>query len=295
MLETPPSEPVSPWTRHRDELFVALQRMTPHHSLSRLVAGLAESRRPWLRNALIGMAMKRYRIDLSDALVEEPSDYRTFNEFFTRRLKPDARPVDDNPLSLTAPADGVISQAGAIRDGQLIQAKGKYFSVDSLLGFDREICDRFRHGAFTTIYLAPGDYHRVHMPVAGTLQKTRYVPGSLFSVNTATAAGIDNLFTRNERLNCLFDTPQGPVAVVLVGAMLVAGIETVWQQNFTPGHLEERSFADELLLAKGDELGLFKFGSTVVVLTAGDVAWRDGLTSGRERCRVGEPLGVFNA
>ncbi|WIO75017.1 archaetidylserine decarboxylase [Porticoccaceae bacterium LTM1] len=281
----------------RGECFAALQRLVPQHGLSRLTARLAESETPWLKNMLIKGFIKKFDIDLSEARYQSLESYDCFNEFFTRQLKPDLRPVDSNPDSIASPADGTVSQIGAIDDGRVIQAKGKHFSTTELLG-STDDADFFNDGRFTTIYLSPKDYHRVHMPVNGTLLHTRYIPGDLFSVNNDTAEHIPNLFARNERLVCLFETDFGKVAVVMVGAMLVAGIGTVWQKSYppNPGVIEETLFNedDAPTLAKGEEMGHFNFGSTVILLfEAESMDWLDSINSG-EGTQMGQQIGLKN-
>lgn len=219
----------------RDKLFVTLQYLIPQHALSRLVGMLARSEVPWIKTTFINLFMKRFGIDLSEAQIEDPDQFETFNAFFTRALKPDARPLEaSDAADIACPADGAVSQLGAIRANQVFQAKGHDYSLYDLLGGDSALASEFTNGQFATIYLSPRDYHRVHMPVTGTLRETRYVPGDLFSVNEATANGVPNLFARNERLVCIFDTERGPAAVILVGAMIVAGIETVFSGQVTP-------------------------------------------------------------
>lgn len=279
---------------HRDELFIALQRLLPQHTCSRLLGKLAESENAWLKNFLIEQAIRHYDIDLDDAVENDANDYRSFNDFFTRRLKADARPIDANPASIVSPADGAISQIGAIREGRIFQAKGHDFSTATLLGCDAQTASRFSGGSFATIYLSPRDYHRVHMPFAGTLVETRYIPGNLFSVNDTTAAHVDSLFARNERLSCLFKTDQGLMAVVMVGALFVAGIETQWQKSFAPGKLQTRRFNGEVKLRKGDELGAFKFGSTVIVVSEQSVIWNTEFRAAAS-CRMGEVMGLYGA
>jgi len=285
--------PASPWKRHRDELFIALQRLLPQHGCSRLLGKLAESETPWLKNWLIQQAMGHYGIDLAEAEESDPRAYRSFNHFFTRRLKADARPIDTNPAAIASPADGAISQIGAVREGRIFQAKGHDFSTATLLGCNAQTASRFSGGSFATIYLSPRDYHRVHMPVSGTLVETRYIPGNLFSVNDTTANHVDSLFARNERLSCIFKTEQGLVAVVLVGALFVAGIETRWQKSFAPGKPHSRRFDGEVSLAKGEELGAFKFGSTAIVVSEKPVTWNPDFNA-ESICRMGEAMGLYS-
>ncbi|KZY38110.1 phosphatidylserine decarboxylase, partial [Alcanivorax sp. HI0044] len=270
----------------RDKLFVTLQYLVPQHGLSRLVGMLARSEVPWIKTTFINLFMKRFGIDLSEAQIEDADRFPTFNAFFTRALKPDARPLEasgDNEIA--CPADGAVSQLGAIRANQVFQAKGHDYSLYDLLGGDSALASEFTNGQFATIYLSPRDYHRVHMPFTGTLRETRYVPGDLFSVNEATANGVPNLFARNERLVCIFDTEQGPMAVILVGAMIVAGIETVFSGQVTP--LPKQVVTTDYLrtapitLEKGEELGRFLLGSTVVMLfPEGKAGFEDNLKAG---------------
>lgn len=249
------------------ECFAALQRLVPQHAFSRLVARLAEAESPWLKNLLIRRFIHAYNVNLDEPISTNPSDYRTFNAFFIRQLKPDARPIDSHPSAIVSPADGVVCQLGSIRDNRLIQAKGIDYSASRLLGEDAANLGNFSNGEFATIYLSPSDYHRVHAPLDGKLLFSRYIPGKLFSVNAATTTHINNLFTRNERLVTVFDTAVGKCALVMVGAMLVAGIASVWHGRYQPGLLIEKDHREENLnVEKGAELGQFYFGSTVILL-----------------------------
>ena len=254
---------------HRAELFAALQRLLPKHLLSRLVAKLAESTYRPLKNYLIKRAIKTFDINMQEALSDNLDDYQHFNAFFTRELKPGVRPLDSSANTVSCPADGVISQAGKISINKILQAKNHDYSVQQLVGNSVQ-GEHYLNGTFATIYLSPKDYHRVHIPADGQLLSTRYIPGELFSVNQQTADTIPNLFARNERLVCEFQSEQlGRFSVILVGAMLVAGIETVWSgmEKPGPGVIRETDFSDQnLSFAKGDEMGRFKFGSTVILL-----------------------------
>ena len=198
--------------------FVLLQYLLPQHALSRFVALFAEG--SFLKNALIKTFIRRYRVDLSEALISDPAEFASFNAFFTRELKPSARSIEDAGDSFVCPADGTISQLGNISNDQLLQAKGRHYSVVDLLGGDTELAEQFLDGSFATIYLSPRDYHRVHMPLAGRLDRMIYIPGKLFSVNAQTTAAVPNLFARNERVVCLFQSDAGPMALILVGAMM---------------------------------------------------------------------------
>ena len=271
--------------------FIWLQHALPQHALTKFAGRAAASRRPWLRDRLISRFARTYGIDMSEA--ERPlGSYDSFNDFFTRSLKPGARPLADASEHVLSPADGAISQLGRIEQGRIFQAKGHAYTARELLGDDAEEAARFEHGDFATIYLSPRDYHRVHMPVAGKLVGTTYVPGDLFSVNTQTAGGVANLFARNERLVCLFDTDLGRVASVMVGAMIVAGIETVWGGR-VEGHGRKlvRSVEGEgTNYEAGEEMGRFLLGSTVVLLfEEGRVAFADELSAGSP-VRMGQVL-----
>jgi phosphatidylserine decarboxylase len=277
-------------------LFVVLQYLVPQHLLSRLIGKLAASEVPWIKNPFINWFRQRYGVDMSEALDPEPAHYASFNAFFTRALRPGVRPIDIAPNAVVSPADGVISQLGAIEGDRIFQAKGQHYSARELLGGDAELATLFADGDFATIYLSPRDYHRVHMPVEGKLLRTIYVPGDLFSVNQTTAANVPRLFARNERLVCLFDTPFGPMASVMVGAMIVAGIDTVWSGQEAPLRRQVRTaYFDRtpvaVALDKGAEMGRFKLGSTVVLLFAkGRMRWRDDLAADLP-LRMGERIG----
>ncbi|MCY1485126.1 Phosphatidylserine decarboxylase proenzyme [compost metagenome] len=280
----------------KDRLFILSQYLLPHHLLSRLIGCAAECRAPWFKDRLIPWFARRYQVDMSEARVEELSAYEHFNAFFTRELKDGARPLDSDPDSILSPADGAISQLGPIEHGRIFQAKGHSYSLMELLGGDAERAAPFMGGDFATVYLSPKDYHRVHMPLAGTLREMVYIPGRLFSVNQLTAEQVPELFARNERVVCLFDTERGPMAVVLVGAMIVASIETVWAGLVTPPKRELKTFRyDEAArarvhLKKGAELGRFKLGSTAIVLFGpGQVDWADHLGA-TSPVRMGERL-----
>jgi phosphatidylserine decarboxylase len=213
-------------SRLKKDLFIKAQSLVPQHQLSRVVGKLAESENLLVKTAVIQAFKSKYGIDLSIAQQADALKYKSFNEFFTRALKDGVRVVDNAQDSIVSPADGAISQIGSIDDGEVFQAKGQSFSVEKLIG-DPQLAQPFKHGQFATVYLSPRDYHRVHMPLTGRLTETLYIPGELFSVNQVTAENIPSLFARNERMVCLFDTELGRMAVVLVGAMIVAGIETV--------------------------------------------------------------------
>ena len=263
---------------HQAELFVALQRLLPQHALSRLIARAAESKMPWLKNRLIERAIAAFDINIDEAESSDLDDYENFNSFFTRALKDGARPIDQDSRRSGLTRRWRSEPSWANYQERIIQAKGSDYSAGRLLG-NTEEAKLYTDGAFTTIYLSPKDYHRVHMPIAGTLISTRYIPGDLFSVNDKTAQALPGLFARNERLVCQFDSELGQFALVFVGAMLVAGIETVWGGFETPGRGAVRN-ADfsgrDLSFDKGEEIGRFKFGSTVILLFQRDkIDWQD--------------------
>jgi len=272
--------------------FSLLQYPLPHHAISRLIGKLAQCDNPWVKDTLIKAFIKRFNVDMSQALEPNPTAYATFNDFFTRALKADARPLGDGILS---PADGVLSQYGRLQAGQLVQAKGHTYSAQTLLGGDTALAEEFLGGSFATVYLSPRDYHRVHMPVTGTLREMIYVPGRLFSVNQATATYVPGLFARNERLVCIFDTEHGPMAMVLVGAMIVAAIETVWSGQVTPlsGHPQRIPFGQPITLEKGAEMGRFKLGSTVVMCFAKPVNFTERPLA--TLVSMGESLGAISS
>jgi len=251
--------------------FVALQYLLPHRLLSSLALRIARIETPWFKNAMIGFIAKRFGVDWGEAASTEINDYRHFNAFFTRALKPGARPLPDDATAIVMPADGRISQCGPIRYGRLFQAKGFEFSAEELLA-DAALGKTFDGGVFATIYLSPRDYHRVHMPFAGRLLETRHVPGRLFSVGTSTVAQVPRVFARNERLVCVFETSFGPMAVVMVGALLVSGVETVWNGVEIPAYADRvitrdyRQTSAPITLERNAEMARFNYGSTVIVL-----------------------------
>lgn len=263
------------------------QYCLPQHFFSRLVGLFAESRNEALKNWLIKKFIRLYKVDLSIAEKSDPNAYNTFNEFFTRALKQDARSIVSGEQEIACPVDGSISQIGDIKNSQLIQAKNHNYSLQELLAGNNQLAQEFNNGQFTTLYLGPKDYHRVHMPLKGTLQSMIYVPGKLFSVSNSTADSIPNLFARNERVVCSFDTIAGPMVMVLVGAMLVASIETVWAGVVTPQkkrRVESWDYTSEnIVIEKGEEMGRFQFGSTVILLFAENViSWEQDLCCGSD-------------
>lgn len=277
------------------KLFAALQYLTPQHVLSRAAGWLANTEIKSIKDPFTRWFVEKYGVNMLEAKETDYTAYRTFNDFFTRELKEDARPIVAGESSLACPADGAISQLGSIHNGRIFQAKGHDYSLLELVGGNPELAAEFDNGHFATVYLSPKDYHRVHMPIAGTLRSMTYVPGQLFSVNTVTAENVPRLFARNERLVCVFDTAAGPMAMILVGAMIVAGIETVWTGQVTPHRREVRStnYLDNapIHLEKGEEMGRFKLGSTVIMLFGADqVRWLDALEA-ESPVQMGEHFG----
>ncbi|MGB6976819.1 MAG: archaetidylserine decarboxylase [Gammaproteobacteria bacterium] len=261
------------------KLSVFWQYLLPQHALSRLVGKAAKCRCPWFKNLFINWFIRRYQVNMQDAVEPNPENYPDFNSFFVRALRADVRPLAADENHVICPVDGCISQIGIIHEETLLQAKNHHYSLSALLGGNPKKATLFRQGSFATLYLAPKDYHRVHMPFTGQLTEMFYVPGRLFSVNPVTTEYVPDLFARNERVVCLFDTQIGPMAVIMVGAMIVASIETVWGGTITPStgrivqHWDYRN--NELIeLPRGAELGRFKLGSTVIVLfSANRIRW----------------------
>lgn len=281
-------------------LFIALQYLLPQHLLSRFVGTLARLHTG--RVLLMRAFIKRYHVDMSEAIVSNLEDFQNFNAFFTRALHPGLRPLASAPGAILCPADGAISQLGPIDADRLFQAKGHHYTVAELLGGDTARAEQFHGGVFATVYLSPRDYHRVHMPLTGRLLSMTYVPGKLFSVNKATADNVPRVFARNERVVCLFATEAGPMAVVLVGAMIVAAIETVWAGQVCPGAVQKKGFTEDyssrqppVELQGGAEMGRFKLGSTAIVLFGpGAVELAPGL-SADSPVRMGQLLGQRHA
>ncbi|WP_367109690.1 archaetidylserine decarboxylase [uncultured Psychrobacter sp.] len=272
-------------------LFTTIQQFVPQQKLSKIAGRLAASRHPVVKRAFIRSFAKAYGVSLDEYERQSFNAYESFNDFFTRELKDEARAIDPTANGIVSPADGIISQLGQIDDSKLLQAKGRHYDIGQLLA-DSSDGHYFADGSFATIYLAPSNYHRVHMPFAGTLTKTRYVPGTLFSVNNTTAANVPDLFARNERLVCLFDTQYGKAAVVMVGAMIVAGIESVATGKIVrTDDIQEAEH--NMKLEKGDELGRFYLGSTAIVILPKEAKadWLNGLHA-NSVVQMGQLLGV---
>jgi phosphatidylserine decarboxylase len=249
-----------------DRLSVLPQYLYPKQAITRIAGKLANAKAGRATTAFIRWFVGHYGVNMSEAAEPDIARYPTFNAFFTRALRPGARPVAD--ADFICPVDGAISQFGAIDDDRIIQAKNHHYSIAALVGGDRDLAAHFQHGSFATLYLSPKDYHRIHMPCAGRLTRMIFVPGALFSVNPVTARGVPELFARNERVVCVFETEHGPFVLVLVGATIVGSMETVWHGIVNPPgarDVKEWRYQDRVF-GKGDEMGRFLLGSTVVLL-----------------------------
>ncbi len=253
-----------------EKLKITLQYILPKHFVSVMAGYLANVKTPWFKSLFITKFAKAYNIDMSPAVEPDLTKYACFNDFFTRAIKPETRPIDDADNAFCSPVDGAMSQFGKIEEGRIVQAKNHHYSVLELLGGDKQIADFLEQGEFCTIYLAPKDYHRIHMPCDGELISMSHVPGQLFSVNPLTAQNVPRLFARNERVVNIFETKFGKMALVLVGATIVGSIETTWAGNITPPSRKEvrrwKYNPREVSIKKGKEMGRFKLGSTVVLL-----------------------------
>ena len=248
-----------------------LQFLLPQHLLSRLMFRFARIQSPWIKNSFTSWFVSKYKVNLNEALLEDIDEYKHFNDFFTRALKDGSRPISDSQL--VSPVDGLVSQYGSIKDSLIVQAKGKKYSVESLLA---ENSKNDLYTSFVTIYLSPKDYHRIHMPLDGSLKSMKYIPGNLFSVNQRTVDDIDQVFARNERLVCYFDSEYGEIALVMVGAIFVGSMETSWEGQITPPYNKSvKTFeydSHQIKLSKGEELGRFNMGSTVILLLPRNVS-----------------------
>ena len=274
-----------------DRLAVLPQYLLPKQALTRLAGCLASARLGWLTTRLASLFARRYGIDMTEAAEPDFAAYASFNDFFTRALKPGARPLA--AADWLCPVDGAISQFGAIESGQVFQAKGHTYSGTALLGGDATLAADFEEGSFATLYLSPRDYHRIHMPCDGRLKRMIHVPGELFSVNPQTARGVPGLFARNERVVCMFETAQGPMALVLVGATIVGSMATVWHGVVNPprpGKIREWTYEDQdIRLRRGEEMGRFLLGSTVVMLFPQKLAFNPAWQPGKS-LRMGEAM-----
>jgi phosphatidylserine decarboxylase len=282
-----------------DQLFARLQKVLPQHLLSRGMHALARSRQPAVRNLVLRTVLHAYpQIDMHEALQPDPFTYESFNAFFTRELRPGARPIATEAHALVSPVDGTVSQLGRPNAGALLQAKGMQYTCAGLLA-DGPAAARYQGGSFACLYLAPYNYHRIHMPCDAVLRATRYVPGQLFSVNAATVRAVPDLFARNERVVCDFDTDDGPLCLVLVGALFVGSIETVFAGEINPppvrgGKVRMIDSGVGRTFRRGEELGRFNMGSTVIVLSGAAAAFAPRVEPG-EPVRLGQLLARFGA
>ena len=278
-----------------DAIRVWPQYILPQHGLSKLMYRLARSRfKPW-KSLMINSAVRLYRVDMREAGKEKAADYVSFNDFFTRHLKPGARTWHLDETNIISPVDGAISQIGRLAGGALIQAKGRRYRLHQLLATDDKMSERFKDGCYVTLYLSPRDYHRIHMPVSGRLIKSVYVPGRLFAVNNASVRGVDNLFAANERFISLFETGSGLLAQIMVGAIFVGSLQTVWLGQITPAEKREltvREYKDQTItLKQGQEFGHFNMGSTVILIFEKDkIEWLRELRN-NDAVEVGQILG----
>ena len=274
-------------------LRVGLRTLLSQRWLCALIYRVARTENRWIKNALIRWFSKRYDVDASEAALTSTDDFPTFNAFFTRALKAGARPIDGSKRSIVSPADGRLTEFGTIDDGSLVQAKGLEYPIEDLLGEERAALNQFVGGRFAAVYLAPRDYHRVHSPVTGRLICTRYIPGRRFAVNEATASVVDRLFCRNERIVCWFEGEFGRTAVVLVGALNVSSISTAELGEVRSGRAGLWQEPEPIAYGKGDEIGRFNLGSTVIVLfPRGTVVWGEALVRGQP-LRMGMPIGML--
>ena len=280
-------------------LFILFQYLVPKKFISELIGFFAKSQNYYIKTFFIKIFQKTYNVNLKEAIYEDVELYPSFNSFFTRELKPESRLLDKNIQSIISPADGVVSQIGKINSGKIVQAKGVCFNALSFLGNDKEYFKKFKEGFFATIYLSPKDYHRVHMPIDGKLNQMIYIPGKLFSVNKITTRTVKNLYSINERLVCFFDTARGPMSVVLVGAMIVSGITVQWEKDNCFNKRKIQKFVypsigkDSVFLKKGEEIGRFMLGSTVVICFGKNkVNWSNNI-SVNSVVKMGQRIGKF--
>ncbi len=276
-------------------LFIALQHIIPQHLLSKMMWRLTRCEYRWFLNILLPLFIRQFKVNMDEAKNSDWRSYSSFNDFFTRELNESAREIASDEKIISSPVDGAVSQLGKIKDDLIFQAKGHAYSLTQLLGDSKKLTKIFKNGQFNTIYLSPKDYHRIHMPVEGTLKEMIHVPGQLFSVNPTTVNNVPALFARNERVICLFDTPVGEMAMILVGAIFVGSIETVWHGEVTPPTAKEiRNWLydeEKLHYAKGEEMGRFNMGSTVILLYANKkMEWEKELAA-EQTLRLGEAIG----
>jgi len=279
----------------KDALTTLPQYILPHHALSRMMSKLTHCENKAWKNLFIKQIIRHYGVNMDEAKQPDINAYKSFNDFFTRDLKPSVRPLTTELNAIASPADGAVSQAGDISEGEIFQAKGKSYTALDLLGGCEERAKAFNNGVFTTIYLSPKDYHRLHMPLTGTLREMVHIPGRLFSVNTATTRSVPRLFARNERVVAIFDTEVGLMALVLVGAIFVSSIETVWHGVVTPpsvNSVQSWDYKENAPTFKmGDEMGRFNMGSTIIVLFANNKVQWDSEFVADKIIKLGEMIG----
>lgn len=279
-----------------DRLFATLQHCLPKQLLSRILYSVARSESPFVKRTFLRIFLNSYQVNMAEAVQPDPFAYRSFNHFFTRALRPDARPIANDGGVVVSPADGTVSQCGPIEDDAILQAKGRRYTLHELLAGDQEAVAAYRGGSFACIYLAPYNYHRIHMPYAASVRQNVYVPGDMFSVNAATARALPRLFARNERLICDFDTALGRMAVILVGALFVGSIETVHCSEVNPPPRRRKAPLTIAAgvgkqFAKGEELGRFNMGSTVVLLFQRNRVTWDSALRPEATVQLGRPIG----
>ena len=289
-IYTPPGD----WLSDHARTF--WQYLTPTHAGSRIVHWATRREARWFKDALIRRFLANFQVKLGEAVEPDPYAYASFNAFFTRALRDGMRPLPADPDAIASPVDGTCSQAGPIRNGRIFQAKGRDFSIVELLGGTPSVAAPFFNGSFATLYLAPRDYHRIHLPLDGTLRRMTHVPGRLFAVNPPAVRRIDQVFARNERVACLFDTAAGPMAVVMVGALFVGSIETVWAGEVTPPTRRAVTHwrydgDDAPRFRRGDEIGRFNMGSTVILAFGPSGAAFDEMLRDQTRVQMGEAIG----
>lgn len=278
-------------------LFIALQHMIPQHFLSKMMWKLTRCEYKWLLKLILPFFIRKFKVNMDEAKNPDWKSYASFNYFFTRELKEDAREICKDKNTIVSPVDGAVSQLGKINDDLVFQAKGHAYSLTQLLGDRKDLGEQFKDGEFNTIYLSPKDYHRIHMPMDGTLKEMIHVPGELFSVNPTTVENVPALFARNERVICLFDTPAGPMAMILVGAIFVGSIETVWHGEVTPPTRKDiRNWKyddEEQNYVKGQEMGRFNMGSTVILLHANEKMEWDKELKAEHSVQLGQMIGTI--
>lgn len=281
----------------KDKVFAFVQVLLPHHFLSSLMYKITRIEVKWFKNFFITKFIGLYDVDMSQAQNESVESFKSFNDFFTRPLKNEARPIADDPKAIISPVDGTVSEIGRIKNGQIFQAKGKSYSLETLVGGSPERAQFYANGYFATLYLSPRDYHRIHMPISGRIREMLHVPGRLFSVSPSTARSVDSLFARNERVVAGFSTEAGAMAMVLVGAIFVSSMETVWAGTITPPsgkNLRQWSYdtQEPINLDRAAEMGRFNMGSTVILLfSENSIEWNDNLKCGT-KIQFGEKIGV---